>query len=418
MAEKTIEQVAEDINGAVAGVKTELNDSIEKKADKETVETLTAEVEKVATLEQKQAEVDALVKTLQTEITAIREQSQQSEQKKKGELVLYLDQKDRKENVAKPFGQKERVENTLMIKMTTADVLPVAGGLFNQLFGNFIDTSLYEDPKRDPFMLELVSVTSQPGTESIWYAERVNEVGNAQFIAEGTPKPDISAQWQQRQAPIREVAESWVMTERLMNHAPSVVSNFREHADDLIELRIDAGLFDGTGVAPDIDGITTLASPFVVPPQLALFYTFANIFDVINAVATSIKLADYKGPMTVVLNPVWEAVMLGIKEATTGTYIVPPFVTTNGDTFVVNGMPVVFNTYVGDDEILLGILPNFKVVFAENIAFAEGFINDDFTRNQVRFRLAAWLGTYLPESQRGSIVFDNISTILTAISAP
>ena len=409
MAE-TLEKVAEEINGKVAAVKTDLQNSIDElKTEKDQVE------QKYDGLKNENEKLKDDVAELKGEITALRESATEKESRKKGQLISYLNNTERKENVSRGFGKKNRFENSLSVKMTTADVLPVAGGIFQQLFGNFIDPEIYETPKRPEFMMDLVTVTTNPGTERIWFTERVNEVGNAQYINEGDPKPDISAQWQQNDAPIVEIAESWVMTERLMNHAPSVVSNFREHANDLIRLGMDAGLYDGTGVAPDVSGITVLASPFVVPPQLAAFYPQANIWDVIHAVAVSITLANYVGEMTVVLNPVWMAVMKGIKNSE-GDYIVPPFVTPEGDT--VSGMRIVFNTYVGDDEILLGILPNFKVRIAEDITFGEGFINDDFTRNQVRFKLSAFFGTYLPSSLQGSIVFDNISTILALISAP
>ena len=304
------------------------------------------------------------------------------------------------------------VVNKAPALMTTGNVVPNVAGGFNQLFGNYIDAMIHAVPKPKNFILELVDVTTQPGTEKIWYVQRINEEGDAAFIAEGALKPLADAEYKEFSADIKEVAVRWKMTNRVMYHAPAVVSNFRQHAEELVEQKIDQQVLIGDGTGNTINGIAELASPFVVPGALAGYYASANIYDVIQAVSAYVALNNFEGNHTVVLNTVWKAQMAGIKDSE-GRYVVPPFVTPNGTE--ISGIRVVYSNKMPADKILLGQLDRFKVVFAENMIFDEGWENDDFSKNLTSFKLEAFIGTYFPSNYAGSIIYDDIATVLTAI---
>lgn len=301
--------------------------------------------------------------------------------------------------------------------MTTANIIPETASGFSPLFGNYIDTEVGAVPKPDPVMLPLVTVTTQLGTEKIYYSDRVNEDGDAAFIAEGSLKPLVDADWQTLSAPIEEVAERWKMTKRLMNHAPSVVADFLEHAREVIELKIDDNLIAGGGVSPALNGIEDLAAAFTAPTALANYYPLnsTNIYDVIMAVATTVRLNNFKGQLTCLLNTVWKAKMAAVKDTTTGQYIIPPFVTPDG--MNVGEVKLVFTNQVSDSQLTLGDLKKFRVVFAENVDYDEGYENDDFSKNLVSKKLEAFLGTYMKASDAGSIISDDIATITAAIEA-
>ena len=195
-------------------------------------------------------------------------------------------------------------------------------------------------------------------------------------------------------------------------HAPSVVGDFRTHANELMDSKIDDGVAVGDGLGDNLSGITTLASPFVVPPSLALYYQSANIFDVIQAVATYVRLNNFKGNLTCVLNTVWMAKMMGIKNLN-DDYIIPPFVTKDGKQ--VGETRVLFTNKFDEADILLGELKKFRVRISEGVSYFEGWENDDFSKNLSSRKLEAFLGTYLPTSDAGAIIYDQIATILTAI---
>jgi len=292
--------------------------------------------------------------------------------------------------------------------MTTANVTPNVAGGFNPLFGNYIDTEIGHTPKPENIILPLVTVKTQPGTENIWTSDRINEEGDAEFILEGGLKPLADAEWSSTKHDIKEVAVRWKFTKRLMLHAPAIVQDFQEHAYELVDQKIDDQLLDGDGIGANLSGLQTEASAFVVPPALAGYYVNPNIYDVIMALATRIRLSNFKGQITAILNTVWMAKMAGIKDLNEN-YIVPPFVAPDGSK--VGQVNVKFSNKIGEDQILEGDLKKFNVVFAENIMYDEGYENDDFSKNLVSRKLEAFLGTYVKASDAGSIIFADISDV-------
>lgn len=300
--------------------------------------------------------------------------------------------------------------------MTTADVIPNVAGGFTPLVGNFIDEEIGHLPVPDLIFKDLVTVRTAPGTDSIWYSDRVNEQGDAAFLAEGGLKPLISSQWQTVKKAIYEVAERWKQTKRLIMHAPSVIADFVEHANNLIEQKIDDTILDGDhgADATKFDGLQVVGGAFIVPAGLAGYYTFANIYDAVMAAAVQIRLAYFKGPITAVLNTVWMAKMAGIKDDQ-GRYVIAPFVTPDGKK--VGETTIVFSTKIDADDIVIGDLKKFNLVISEDVMYDEGYENDDFSKNLVSKKLEAFLGSYYKASDAGAIIYDQISTILTSIEA-
>lgn len=145
-----------------------------------------------------------------------------------------------------------------------------------------------------------------------------------------------------------------------------------------------------------------------MPTALAGYYQAPNIYDVIMAMATRVRLSNFKGQLTAVLNTVWMAKMAGIKDLE-NRYIIAPFVSADGTR--VGSVEVKFSNKIGDDAILLGELKRFNVVWAEQVMYDEGYENDDFSKNLVSKKLEAFLGTYIKASDAGSILFGDISDI-------
>jgi HK97 family phage major capsid protein len=301
--------------------------------------------------------------------------------------------------------------------MTTANVVPNATNGFSPLFGNYIDNEIGQTPKPDLCILPLITIKNQPGTENIYHTSRYNEDGDAEFILEGGLKPLADAEWKTDKEPVKEVAVRWKFTKRLMKHASSVVSDFMEHANQLMEQKMDDGALTGDGVDEELLGITAtgVASAFVVPAQLSEYYPSANIFDAIMAVATRVRLSNFKGQLTAVLNTVWEAKMKGIKNAD-GDYIVPPFV--SPDNTKVGAVNIVFRNKFPDTHLLVGDLKKFNLVMAEDVEYDEGLSGDDFDKNLVSKRLDAFMGTYIKRADAGAIIYDDIAGILTDIEVP
>jgi len=407
--EKTPTEMAQEINNNIEALKTDLSKSV-KKEDLAALETKLNELSEKDISETNKNSIE----DLQEQLNVLKEKTITGEQAKKGSFVTFVENNlEKNKDIANDRSYSASTTIKAPALMTTANVTPNVAGGFNPLFGNYVDASIGSAPKADPFILPLVNVISQPGTESIWYVDRINEEGDAEFIGEGDLKPLIDAEWSTSKTDVKEVAVRWKFTKRLMYHAPSIVADFREHANELIENKMDDGIVSGDGTGDNLSGLETLGSAFIAPTQLANYYKDANIFDVICAAATAVRLNNFKGDLTCILNTVWMAQMMGVKNSE-GDYIVPPFASQDGRQ--IGETRIVFTNRLADDKIIIGDLKKFNVVMSENVLYDEGYENDDFSKNLVTRKLEAFLGTYIKASDAGAIIVDDISTIQSAIA--
>lgn len=386
----------------LTAIQDEIKGLKESGATAEALKTLTEKLEKVA-----------------TEITEMKSNGGASVEK--GTFVQFVEKnisdnkltKDNPQVRNASYSANETIKAPAL--MTTANVIPNVTGGFSPLFGNYIDTEVGATPKPENIFMDLVTVKYQPGTETIWYTDRINEEGTAQFIAEGATKPLADAEWKTTSKQTKEVAIRWKMTNRLMFHAPSVVEDFREHANELVDQVIDDQILEGDGTGNNLDGLIANAGAFIVPVGLAEFYADANIYDVIAAMATQIRLANYKGQIEAVLNTVWWAKMAGTKDGE-GRYLIVPFKSPDGKTIF--DVRIHFTNKMDADDILVGVLKNYNLVISEDAIYAEGYENDDFSKNLVSKKIESFMQGYIKQSREGSILYANIADVLTDIEVP
>lgn len=403
-----VKKEAEALKETLTALQTKAENAVSKDELQDVLESL-----KTSNASKEQLEkLEGIIKAQGEVITELKEKGEMSKNNK-GTLTEFF------KSTVKEFDTSNKYHSAkTTIKapalMTTANITPVTTDGFSPLFNNYIDTDVASTPKPDNFVMSLVDVRTQDGVEAIYYSDRVNEEGDAQFIGEGTLKPLVDAEWKTVKKNIKEVALRWKFTKRLMQHAPSVEADFREHANELMEQKMDDVALTGNEsvTAEEFDGLATLSDAFVVPASLANYYESANIYDAINAMGTFVRLNNFKGQLTCVLNTVWKAKMQGIKNSQ-GDYIIPPFVTPEGNS--VGEVRVEFRNKMPEAKILLGDLKKYKLVIAENIEYDEGYENDDFSKNLVSRKLEAFLGSYKKDSDAGSIIYDDISTVLTVI---
>lgn len=397
-----------------------IEDAVKKAKDEAKVDSDAAIKKAIddANLAQKKITDDAL-----EQIGKLKEQVSTNDGHKEGTIVAFFKKNitDQKaidgDNLGGIDNRNYSAKHTIKAAalMTTADVLPNVAGGFSPLFGNYIDYEIGHLPLPAMIFMDLITVRNAPGTENIYFSDRVNIQGDAAFIAEGTLKPLVSAQWQTTSKKTKEVALRWKQSKRLMAHAPSVIADFAERANEFMEQKVDDEILEGVDDATNFDGLQAYGTAFIVPTDLAAYYSFANIFDVIMACASQIRIANFKGDITATLNTVWMAKMQGVKDSL-GNYIIPPFVTKDGQN--VGEVSVKFSNKIDKGDIVVGVLKNYNLVVAENVSYDEGYENDDFSKNLVSKKLEAFMGSYVKLSNNGSIIYDQIATILTAIEIP
>lgn len=400
----------------------ELSKSVEGAAKSEDIDALKQQISDLTDKgikPEQLTEIKNQIDTLATQIAEYESKGGKSAEKGTFEVFVEKNIADNKLTKDNPQVRNASYSANETLKapalMTTANVIPNVAGGFSPLFGNYIDPEVGHTPKPDNIFMDLVTVKYQPGTETIWYTDRINEEGTAQFIAEGATKPLADAEWKTTSKQTKEVAIRWKMTNRLMFHAPSVVEDFREHANELVDQVVDDQILTGDGTGNNLDGIIANAGAFIVPAGLAEYYADANIYDVLAAMATQIRLANYKGQIEAVLNTVWWAKMAGTKDGE-GRYLIVPFRSADGKTIF--DVRVHFTNKMDADDILVGVLKNYNLVISEDAIYAEGYENDDFSKNLVSKKIESFMQGYIKQSKEGSILYANIADVLTDIEQP
>lgn len=405
----------EELTKALEALENKLKDAhgSETKALKDEIAELKSQVENGDTVAVK--EFNELKSQFEEQALLVKElQSKGTDEKKKGELLVAIEKSIAENNPADNKSHQFKHVIKAAAVMTTANILPNVTGGFNQLFGNYIDTEIGTLPTPDLLMMPLITVEYQIGTEVIWWVERVNEEGDAEFVDEGDLNPLADGEYQEYSTQTKEISLEWKFAKRLMNRTSAVVTDFAEHSNELVEQKVDDTLLDGDSSVDtkSFDGINTKAGAFVVPTALANYYANANIFDAIMAVATMVRKANFKGELTAILGTEWKAKMQGIKD-TQGRYIVPSFVSPDGTK--VGEVAVVFSNKQDADVITLGDLKKYRFVVAKDITYDEGYNGNDFSQRQITKMLDTSGGAYMKGSDAGSIISDDIATILTAI---
>lgn len=361
---------------------------------------------------------DAL-KQANERIDQLKETADGKEAIAKGTFVEFVEKtietfqlKDKDSQPKAGYGEKLIMKAAAL--MTTANVVPNVTGGFSAVFGNYIVPGIAHKPKNKTIFRDLVTVKTQPGTENIYYTDRINEEGTAAFIAEGATKPLADAEWKTTSLATKEVAIRWKMTTRLMYHAPAVVEDMKQHAEELVDQVVDVAILTGDGTGTNLNGLVAEAGAFVVPTGLANYYADPNIYDVINATATQIRIANFDAT-DVTLNPVWAAQMAGIKDLE-GRYLVPPFVSFDGKE--ISGINVHYSNNIPATHILIGDLKKYTLVVSEDAIYNEGYENDDFSKNLVSKKIESFMQGFLQPSYDGAIIYDAIADIITDIEKP
>lgn len=204
----------------IAQVKSEITKAKEGMADKSALDALSAkleEAEKKISEGIDKAEYEILKKEHVEALAAIKALSETGASNTPtgkaailGSVQKFLTEtaklSDKAKNKTAGFEQMTIKAAALM----TIESNVVGANGFSVNVNNYIDPEIGHTPKPENFILPLVTVETQTGTEKIWWSERTNEQGDAQFIGEGDLKPLISAQWETKSADIKEVATAMI----------------------------------------------------------------------------------------------------------------------------------------------------------------------------------------------------------------
>ena len=268
---------------------------------------------------------------------------------------------------------------------------------------------------RAPRLLDFMTPMSTDRQKVEWVYEVAGE-GDAGQTAEGTAKNQLDIDYAVGSESIvkttafvkatTEMLEDWGELEGLINGDLS----------KRILRKVEEGAFDGNGTAPNLRGITTVATAFAAASGLGEdSVDNANIADAIVSAITQIQLAEHDvANLTVFLNPATLNLLRAIKVSATDKRYVDRLQFIGGSASI-DGIQIVPTTLVGADECLVGDFSKAQLVQRQGLRFEIGEDADDFTTNR-KTLLAEWRGAVVVKNNDRSC-FVWMSSIATAVAA-
>jgi HK97 family phage major capsid protein len=265
---------------------------------------------------------------------------------------------------------------------------------------------------RNPFILQLVNV----GTimSNVWeWVEQKNKDGGSAMTAEGAVKSQADFDLVVASANVKKVTAYIKVTKEMLDDVELMRSEIDQELTELINLRIDDQLLNGTGATVNLVGINQNATAYAAG-AFALAIPTPTKWDVLRTAINQVRVNLFE-PNYIILHPT-DVTGMELSKDSTGQYIMPPFAALDGT--VVSGIRVVANVGVAIDSFLVGDFSKAGVRFKEGLTINVGYENDDFTKNLVTILAEARLVQRVKSNHYGAFVKGVLSTAITALTKP
>lgn len=217
-------------------------------------------------------------------------------------------------------------------------------------------------------------------SNAIEYDKEKGFTNNAAPVAEGALKPQSDIQYVEATAPVRTIAHWMRASVQILADAPglrSMIDNRLRYGLTYVE---ESQLLNGSGVGQNLEGLVTVAKPFVVPGGLVA----GQMIDTIRLGHLQVALAEYPANGTV-LNPIDWAFIEMMKDGD-GRYLIgnPQGVLSP----TLWGLPVIPTQAMGVDKFLTGAFDLAAQIFDRQDATVEVSTEDqdNFVKNKVTIR--------------------------------
>ena len=307
---------------------------------------------------------------------------------------------------------KEKSGASVQITLKAAGTMALSSNVIGQVPQAEREAGIARIVRRNPFILELVNV----GTimSNVWECvEQKNIDGGSAMTAEGALKSRADFDLVVASANVKKVTAYIKVTKEMLDDVALMRSEIDQELRELINLKIDDQLLNGTGLTVDLTGINQTATAWAAG-AFALTIPTPNVFDVIRTAINQVRVNLFE-PNYIVMHPT-DVAKMDLAKASDGHYVLPPFISNDGTT--VSGIRVVSNTGVTVNDFLVGDFTKYGVRFKEGLTINVGYENDDFTKNLVTILAEARLVGRVKSNHYGAFVKGVISTSITALTKP
>lgn len=311
--------------------------------------------------------------------------------------------------------------STVSFEIKSADDLKVLQKSVSKtdLTGDVILPDLQPGMERAPVrevFIEQIADTQDTTSDYVSYVEVVTETGAPATTAELAAIPEKDFTFQEFKKPVQKIAVINKHSVEILQDGPELVSAIKGFLVEDVNIVTDTQLLSGNGTAPNLQGVLGVATDLntEIGSQILVGATHA---DVLRIGMTKIRVAG-KGkfrPTHIVLNPV-DVEAMELTKDTTGQYVLPPFVTSDG--MRIGGATVVENTAITAGTFLMG---DFRKLHVRRRGGIEIEISnsdqDDFQKDIVTFKVRRRLVSYVKTNDNGAFRTGTFATIKTNLAS-
>ena len=305
---------------------------------------------------------------------------------------------------------KEKSGASVQIQLKAVGTMALSTNTTGQIPQAERETGITRIVRRNPFILELVNV----GTimSNVWeWVEQKNVEGGSAMTAEGALKSQTDFDLVVASANVKKVTAYIKVTKEMLDDVALLRSEIDQELTELINLRIDDQLLNGTGLTVNLTGIVTNATAWAAG-AFALAIPEPTNYDVLATAINQVRVNLFE-PTYIVMHPT-DVTKMKLSKASDGHYVLPPFSSVDGTS--VEGIRVVANTGVTIDKFLVGDFSKAGVRFKEGLTINVGYENDDFTKNLVTILAEARLVQRVKSNHYGAFVYGDFSDAITALT--
>lgn len=271
--------------------------------------------------------------------------------------------------------------------------------------------------------LDVTALTTNISTSlsAYSYTEAKPKDGDYSFLAEGSAKPQVDFTWETNYAkPVK--AAAWV---RLTDESVQDIAGLESVARDLLfkkhNIKKAKGILYGDGISPNPKGATKYGRVFSAG-ALALAVKNPNFMDVVNAcitdIATTHNFEDEMPYMAnlVMVNPNDFYIQLVSAKDENGLPLYPQASLFN--TVVIGNVTIIPEETIPAGKIFVADMTKYNTTNYLPYTVKVGYVNDDFIKNQFVILGESRFHAFVKKLDEQAFIYDDISTIKTAITTP
>jgi HK97 family phage major capsid protein len=244
--------------------------------------------------------------------------------------------------------------------------------------------------------------------------------GGYAFVAEGAVKPQIDFQWQNRFAEPKKAAAYEVLTEEAVTDIVRMEATARDYLAKQHNLFKANSIYFGAGTGVTPTGATVYGRTFVAG-SMATAVTTPNFMDVVNACITDIyttqAFTDQASYMAnvVMINPVDFYVQLVSAKDGQGLPLYPQAGLFNE--VRIGGVSIRPWSKIPAGKIFVADMKVYNVINYVPFSIRIGFTGDQFIENKFTMLGESRYFAFVKNLDQAALIYDDIATIKTAITA-